>query len=136
MSVSLRSLFSHLEKIPNLDLSQHMEIVRGAEKKGMELYKTIPEFRDLSTLMEHPEFYKIYYVYMQNFEKFKRMMVLMKLYDIISHELYRRDPEERYHNSYHKLVILYNLIRSPTFSRILLPKEKSNRLAIEDVSVD
>lgn len=131
-SKELEKTFKHLKKIENLNIcntSTTKNIINfnsnkniNIELKGRHLYQTIPELRDLSTIMEHPEFYKFYYKYMQDLNKFKKMIVLMKLYDIISHYLYKKDPYEKYHNSYHKLVLVYNLVNSPEYSRILFKK--------------
>lgn len=131
-SKELEKTFKHLKKIENLNIcntSTTKNIINfnskkniNIELKGRHLYQTIPELRDLSTIMEHPEFYKFYYKYMQDLNKFKKMIVLMKLYDIISHYLYKKDPHEKYHNSYYKLVLIYNLVNSPEYSRILFKK--------------
>jgi len=119
----LDETFDHLKKIENLDISEpNINFIKNMETKGRNLYKTIPELRDISTVMEHPEFYGFYYKYMKDLNKFKRMIVLMKIYDVISHRLHQKDPAERFHNSYHKLVLLYNIIKSPYYSKIILGK--------------
>ena len=123
---TVAKLSRHLEKIENLNLP--IELIRGVEAKGREIYSKDTELRDVSTLMEHPEFARLYYIYMKNFEKFKRFMILLKLYDMISRKLYACDPEEKCHNSYHKLFILYNLMHNRAYARALSLAGEKNRL--------
>ena len=94
----------------------------AAEKYGRAICNNSREFRDLSIVMEHPEFYQFYKKYMNNPEQLKRMLVLMKMYDMISAFLKKKDPTEEHHNAYHKLVFLQKLLANPVYSRILFKK--------------
>jgi hypothetical protein len=64
----------------------------NTEILGRRLYNKYPELRDLSTVMEHPEFFSFYLKYMRDPQEFKRMMILMKLYHMISKYMYEKDP--------------------------------------------
>lgn len=138
-NIQLGNIFNHLNGIENMDntIQNNIKYLYGTrnpdsmQKIGQSLYRTIYELRDVSTVMEHPEFYKFYYKYMRDVSKFKRMIILMKLYDIISHYLYKIDPNEVHHNSYHKLFILYNLLKNPEFVGLLL--KRTNEVATDAV---
>lgn len=129
----LKELFIHLNKIENLKPTLQKEIthsfnlnsdnnIKNIEQQGKNIYKNINELKDISIVMEHPEFYKFYYKYMQDWKKFKYIIILMKIYDMISHILYKKDPLEEKHNSYHKLFLLYNILKRPEYFRIMIKK--------------
>lgn len=132
----LKQTFNHLNKIENINMADAYQIIdfcsekglRNIELKGRNLYKKHPELRDVSIVMEHPEFRKFYDKYMQDWKKFKRMMVLMKLYEFISNRV-NSDTKRQYFNSYHVLVILYNILKSPQYSHILF--QKNNTLTLD-----
>ncbi len=132
----VHNIYNHMIGINNIDelIQSDVKYIYGTrnldsmQKIGQSFYRNIHELRDVSTVMEHPEFYKFYYKYMRDLHKFKKMMTLMKLYDIIGRYLYRIDPTESLHNSYHKLFILYNLLKNPEFTRILLKGSDTNKI--------
>lgn len=94
----------------------------NTENFGRCLYNKYQQLRDLSTVMEHPEFFNFYLKYLRKPDEFKRMLVLMKLYHMISKYMFENDPTEDKHNAYHKLVMLYKLINNPIYYRILTKK--------------
>lgn len=96
-----------------------------AEKYGRAISSQYPELRDLSVVMEHPEFYQFYQKYMNEPERMKRMLVLMKMYSMISAYLKEKDPTEEHHNAFHKLVFLQKILANPVYSRILFKKSTS-----------
>jgi hypothetical protein len=95
-------------------------LVTAVEKEGRRIYNKCSELRDLSTVMEHPEFYKFYLKYMTNPMRLKHMLVLMKMYTLIGKFFKERDPSEESYNAYHKLVFLQKILMHPVYSRILL----------------
>jgi hypothetical protein len=95
-------------------------LISTLEKEGRRIYNKCPELRDLSTVMEHPEFYKFYLKYMNDPTRLKHMLVLMKMYTLIGRFLKEQDPTEESHNAYHKLVFLQKILAHPIYSRILL----------------
>lgn len=94
----------------------------AAEKYGRTISMQQPELRDLSVVMEHPEFNQFYQKYMNEPERMKRMLVLMKMYSMISAYLKEKDPTEEHHNAFHKLVFLQKILANPVYSRILFKK--------------
>ncbi len=118
-----QALFRHIDRLSNLNLVPRDFVARQYyEKKGRFIYKTDSEMRDVCTVMEHPEFFQFYYKYMRDFEKFKRTLVLLRLYEIISRKFQQTCPGA--HNAYHKLFFLYNLMRDPDLRRILFSNIK------------
>jgi hypothetical protein len=103
----------------------------STELAGRQIYNKYSELRDISTVMEHPEFFSFYMKYMRNPKDLKRILILMKLYHMISNYMYEHDSTEEHHNSYHKLVFLYKLISNPVYSRLFMgkPNEKNKLLS-------
>ena len=92
------------------------------EQYGRNLYNKYQELRDLSVVMEHPEFFSFYLKYMRNPNNLKQMLVLMKLYHLISQYMHEKDPNGECHNSYHKLVFIYKILANPIYSRLFIKK--------------
>ena len=125
-------LYKHLNKLNNIKdnikntqpcLNMNSEDnMKSIGKFGRKIYEIDPLFRDLLTVMEHPEFYSFYYKYMRDWNKFKKIIVLMKLYDMISHNLYEKDPSEEKHNGYHKLALLNYILKDKELMRIAFKK--------------
>jgi hypothetical protein len=130
METEFQDIFHHINRIDELGkkmiVSENKTIIipNKIEQEGKRLYKMYPEFRDLSTFMEHPEFLNFYNKYMNNPIRLKQMLVLMKMYNLIAKYMYENDPLEEKHNAYHKLAILYRIITHPVYSRILFRKPK------------
>lgn len=136
----LIELYGHLNKLNNIknsiqdrNIKPHLNMnsknnVENIGKYGKKIYDTKPLFRDLLTVMEHPEFYSFYYKYMRNWEKFKQTITLMQLYDMISHHLYEKDPLEEKHNGYHKLALLESLLKDKELMRIVFKKHNIKQL--------
>ena len=108
----------------SLTIPEKLQIIspNKIEQEGRDIYNKYPELRDLSTVMEHPEFFSFYLKYMRNPIHLKQMLVLMKLYYLIGQYAYKHDPTEEHHNAYHKLVFLYKLIKHPLYSRLFLKR--------------
>jgi hypothetical protein len=117
-------IFTHMNKVEKISkgLIEKYNLNTITEQKGKNIYNKYSEFRDLATIMEHPEFFAFYYKYMQNPIYLKKMLMLMKIYHLISIYLYEQDPTEQNHNAYHKLALLHQILTHPIYSRIILKK--------------
>jgi hypothetical protein len=73
------------------------------ESRGKLIYSTNEHFRNLSTVMEHPEFRNFYNTYLKDIEDAKTMLMFMKIYDYI---------ETRFKgiNPYQKISILKEIL--------------------------
>jgi len=97
-------------------LTQLKEQHQMAEKQGRSIYQNISVLRDVATVMEHPEFHSFYHNYLKQYESFRRITFLLKLYETITRHL----PEQ--YNGYHKLFVLYRLLtRSNLLQNISQP---------------
>jgi hypothetical protein len=124
-------LFYHMNKVEKMSkgivekMSKNkLNLSKYSEQTGKQIYNKYSEFRDLATVMEHPEFLTFYYKYMENPYYLKQILMLMKLYSLISKYLYEQDPNENNHNAYHKLAILHQILTHPVYSHIILKKLK------------
>jgi len=71
-------------------ISQFCRFSRNeAQKKGQKLYQKCNIFRDVATLMEHPEFYSFYKKYLTDPEKYEKIMFVLDIYDTISQYPFR-----------------------------------------------
>jgi DNA repair ATPase RecN len=129
--IKLYNLYKHLNKINNIknNIEKKVEYISNLNRNntyldviGKNLYKNSNELRDLATFMEHPESYSFYYKYMKNWDKFKKVIIIMELYEMISNFLYQRDPLEQKHNSYHKLALLNIILKNQNLMKILIKK--------------
>ena len=57
--------------------------LNSLESKGKLIYSANQHFRNLSTVMEHPEFRNFYNTYLRDFEDAKTMLMFMKIYEHI-----------------------------------------------------
>lgn len=99
-----------LEKLKNIkvpDFPLHLA------KRGRELYKKNQLLRDVATFMEQPENYFFYKKYMCDTDRFHNILILLRLYEIIS-----RCVDENM-NGYYKIFILYYLLKHPTYGSII-----------------
>lgn len=124
--MDLTVTYNHLEKLENLKLPTEFQNLEKCERNGRELYKTRSWLRDIATFMEHPESYHFYKTYLCNPERFKRVIVYLKLYDLIT-----RHTDDKM-NGYHKIFILYRLVNhsvyGPLLKRHLTTREITNAL--------
>ena len=81
------------------------------EKKGRELYQNNINYRNLSTVMEHPEFRNFYNTYLKRWFEAKTMMMFMKVYEAIETQL---DVEP---TPYQKIAILHAIMTDNTIRR-------------------
>ena len=114
MDISLT--FQHIRNLENVNFQLDECQIKNAEKKGIHLYQTDKIFRDIATFMEHPESFNFYKNYIENQDNFKFIICLMKVYEIISKILEKHNME---FNAYHKLYVLYILLKNPTYSRLI-----------------
>jgi hypothetical protein len=124
-------IFHHMNKVEKISkgivekMSKNkLNLSKFSEQIGKQIYNKYSEYRDLATVMEHPEFLTFYYKYMENPYYLKQILILMKLYNLISKYLYEQDPNEQKHNAYHKLAILHQILTHPVYSNIILKKLK------------
>ena len=115
---TLKTLYDNLDKLK----IENFFMDNNSVEFGKELSKEYMEFRDVAQVMEHPEFYKFYYKYMRDFNKFKKIIILMHVYDIISKYFYKKDPCEVKHNAYTKLSVLWVILKHCTSIKYLLKK--------------
>lgn len=115
-------IFNHLNKVELMSEDLIEKNKNVIENDGQRIYDKYAEFHDLANVMEHPEFFSFYLKYMKNPYHLKQMLVLMKMYHLISQYLSEKDLTEEHHNAYHKLAILHKILSHPSYSRILLKK--------------
>jgi hypothetical protein len=93
-------------------LSQFCRFSRKeAQKKGQKLYQKNDKyniFRDVATLMEHPEFYSFYKKYLIDPKKCEKIMFVLDIYDTISQYISKHCPDK--YNAYHKIFLLYIIL--------------------------
>lgn len=88
----------------NSELFDH--ILRDFDFKGRKLYNSNPIYRDLATVMEHPEFKMFYDKYLSNRQNFGVIMLFLKLYNDITEEV----NDEL--NGYQKLYMMSELLKN------------------------
>lgn len=54
-----------------------------AEEKGRQLYHANRNYRNMATVMEHPEFRSFFQTYMNDWNSAKTVLMMMKMYDAI-----------------------------------------------------
>lgn len=65
--------------------------VTSVSEHGKHIYKTNNTMRDISTVMEHPEFHSFFNKYFKNANDAQNIILLMKIYESIPKE----DPYEK-----------------------------------------
>lgn len=112
--------FQHLQKLEKIQfhVDEHLD-----EKKGLKLYKTNKILRDIATFMEHPESYSFYKNYMENKQHLHYILLLLKLYDIISNILVKKNIP---FNAYHKIFLVYTLLHNPKYSYLIFKYTKNS----------
>jgi hypothetical protein len=82
------------------------------EEKGKHIYSTNQHYRNLCTIMEHPEFRNFYNLYLKNIEDSKTILMFMKMYDKI-------DNHFKSLNSFQKISILKDMIDNSESRKII-----------------
>lgn len=91
------------------------------EKEGKNLYSNIPIYRDLATLMEHPEFRSIYNKYFTNWFMLQSVLLYMKIYTYI--EKYCKE----YLTPYQKIALVRKIIHNPKLRAILVSELRKDK---------
>lgn len=81
--------------------------INNMEKEGKYLYQTNEHYRQLATIMEHPEFRGFYEKNMSDMHKLLSIMMFMKLYEVIEKQCnIELTP-------YQKLAIVHSVVTTP-----------------------
>lgn len=78
--------------------------LRQLENQGRELYRTNEHYRNVATLMEHPEFRKFHNKYLNNWTDARTILMFLKLYETIE----RKNPKL---TPYEKISILHEVMK-------------------------
>lgn len=114
------------------ELVQHDEQLSSVEKRGQKLYKSNPNYRNIATVMEHPEFRNFYDTYMSDLFTTKTILMFLKLYEMIEeHSSVELTP-------YQKITILHEIMNSKEMrsKTIDCMQNWSNNLLIKSPSSD
>jgi hypothetical protein len=87
----------------NGQIVEYKTDLNSLESKGKLVYTTNQHFRNLVTVMEHPEFRNFYNTYLRNFEDAKTMLMFMKMYEHIDNHFNTLNP-------YQKISILKDIV--------------------------
>lgn len=100
-------------------------------KQGRKLYQTESLLRDVATFMESPENIHFFNKYMSNPERFKNVMLYLKMYQLITQYLDRNNDTL---NGYHKIFILYYLFHHPVYGSIFKKYLSSSNSSFKMIS--
>jgi len=81
--------------------------LKQVDDKGKELYQTNEHFRNIATVMEHPEFRKFYDMYMTDAHSIETILLMMKLYEVVEKKI--KGPV----TPYQKIAIVNRIITDP-----------------------
>ena len=95
------------------------------ENIGKKIYNTNNYYRDLATVMEHPEFRNFFDSYMKDIEDAKLTIMFMKLYEAIE----KRSNVEL--TPYQKIAIMKEMMDDREFRRSMVFSDNT-LLAIKD----
>jgi len=82
------------------ELVKHDERLLEMEVEGRKLYQTNQHYRNIVTVMEHPEFRKFYDLYMNDHLSMRTIIMFLKLYDAIEKK------GKKHLTPYQKLTVL------------------------------
>lgn len=122
--------FNHIKKLENIKFPINItdKELKLAEKRGIYIYKNIQMLRDVATFMENPENILFFKKYMENKKYFDHIFSMLKIYEIITTTLNKKNNIEC--NAYHKLFLLYILINNPRYNYIIFKNNKLNSLCL------
>lgn len=112
-----------------IKLPKEFQNLPSCYHKGRELYNNFPWLRDIATFMEHPESFHFYKTYLCNPNRFKKMIVYLRIYELISKHF------GEHLNGYHKIFILYRLVNHSVYGPLLkrhLSFEHMNSTSIQN----
>lgn len=108
----------------NQEIIHYNTDLNSLESKGKDVYSTNIHYRNLVTVMEHPEFRNFYDTYLKDFEDAKTMLMFMKIYENI-------DTHFPCLNSFQKISILKDIIDNSETRRKIC-----NMMSISDFSLE
>ena len=88
--------------------------LENMEQTGRKLYKNNSNYRNLATIMEHPEFRKMVDEYFQSWNYAKTFILFMKLYEKIEKESHITL------SGYQKLTVIDNVLRDQNLRQKIL----------------
>lgn len=93
------------------ELIQHDEQLSTTEERGRKLYKSNPHYRNIATVMEHPEFRNFYETYMNDWFVAKTALMFLKVYEAIE------DHANAELTPYQKIAIMHEILSNGDLRR-------------------
>jgi hypothetical protein len=87
----------------NQEIIHYNTNLNSLENKGKHIYSSNIHYKNLATIMEHPEFKNFYNTYLKDFENTRTMLMFMKIYDSIGKHFPNLNP-------FQKIYILKDII--------------------------
>ena len=84
------------------------------EREGKNIYKNNVFFRDLSTVMEHPEFREFYKKYFKDADVATSVVMFMKMYDTIDNNSLQDT------NAYHKIALTKKIFENRSMRKTIV----------------
>jgi hypothetical protein len=76
-------------------MDKTIDTISGLEKSGRSIYQNNKSYRDIATVMEHPEFRQFFDLYLSDINNAKTMLLFMKLYEYVENNSTSLSPYEK-----------------------------------------